>query len=168
MEARHKNFWIKLVCKHGWTRKSRGKGIRKTFFDRSTGCKANIKAAVTGNDKEGVDKFMVRVTGFDVAHNHNVSKSTYNNHASNRRVEDPDVLAFVDELQAAGSKPKLIMQYRPKKKKPHVTLRDMHNMVTKLKEKRKGCATTEERLETVLQELCETRGNRATVFVDDR
>ncbi|ETN15980.1 hypothetical protein PPTG_21845 [Phytophthora nicotianae INRA-310] len=109
---------------------------------------------------------MVRVTGFDVAHNHNVSKSTYNNHASNRRVEDPDVLAFVDELQAAGSKPKLIMQYLPKK--PRMLRYGMHNMVTKLKEKRKGCATTEERLETVLQELCETRGNRATVFVDDR
>ncbi|ETI31576.1 hypothetical protein F443_21487 [Phytophthora nicotianae P1569] len=111
---------------------------------------------------------MVQVTGFDVAHNHNVSESTYNNHASNRRVEDPDVLAFVDELQAAGSKPKLIVQYRPKKKTgKHVTLRDKRNMVTKLKEKRKGGATTEERLETVLQELCETRGNRATVFVDD-
>ncbi|ETK71347.1 hypothetical protein L915_21398, partial [Phytophthora nicotianae] len=108
---------------------------------------------------------MVRVTGFDGAHNHNVSKSTYKNHASNRRVEDPDVLAFVDELQAAGSKPKLIMQYL--RKKTHVTLRDMHNMVTKLKEKRKGGATTEERLETVLQELCETRDNRTTVFGND-
>ncbi|OWZ22176.1 ABC transporter [Phytophthora megakarya] len=41
-----KNFWIKLVCTHGWTRKSRGKGIRKSFFDKATGCKANIKAAI--------------------------------------------------------------------------------------------------------------------------
>ncbi|ETM99555.1 hypothetical protein PPTG_18825 [Phytophthora nicotianae INRA-310] len=156
-----KNFWIKLVCTHGWTRKSRGKGNCKTFF----GCKANIKAAVTWNDKDGVNKFMVRVTGFDGAHNHNVSESTYKNHASNRRVEDPDVLAFVDELQAAGSKPKLIMQYL--RKKTRVTLRDVHNLVTKLKEKRKGGATTEERLETVLRELCETRGNWTTVFGND-
>ncbi|ETL78584.1 hypothetical protein L917_20625, partial [Phytophthora nicotianae] len=48
-----------------------------------------------------------------------------------------------------------------------VTLWDVHNLVTKLKEKRKGGATTEERLETVLRELCETRGNWTTVFGND-
>jgi hypothetical protein len=42
----------------------------------------------------------------------------------------------------------------------------VHNMVSKMREKRRG-ATTEERLEAVLQALCESRGNRASVFVDD-
>ncbi|ETP15749.1 hypothetical protein F441_09562, partial [Phytophthora nicotianae CJ01A1] len=32
-----KNFWIMLVCTHGWSRKSRGKGIRKSYFEKSTG-----------------------------------------------------------------------------------------------------------------------------------
>ncbi|POM76283.1 ABC Superfamily [Phytophthora palmivora] len=59
------------------------------------------------------------------------------------------------------------MQYLRKKTGKNVTLRDVHNMVTKLKEKRRGKATTEERLEVVLREVCESRGNRATVFVDD-
>jgi hypothetical protein len=108
-----KNFWIKLVCTHGWKRKSRGKGIRKSYFEKTTGCKANIKAAVVWNvDNHG---FMVRVTGFDVSHNHNVSKAVFENHVSNRRVEDPSILSFVEELQAAGSKPKLILQYLRKK-----------------------------------------------------
>lgn len=107
------NFWIKLVCSHGWKRKSRGKGIRRSFFEKTTGCKANIKAAVVWNDEH--DTFMVRVTDFDVRHNHNVSRATFESHVSNRRVEDPDILAFVDELQAAGSKPKLIMQFLRKK-----------------------------------------------------
>ncbi|KAG6971809.1 hypothetical protein JG687_00001809, partial [Phytophthora cactorum] len=40
-------------------------------------------------------------------------------------------------------------------------------MVTKVKEKRRGYATAEERLEAVLRGICEGRGNRASVFVDD-
>ncbi|KAG1709716.1 hypothetical protein DVH05_020370 [Phytophthora capsici] len=110
-----KSFWIKLVCTHGWLRKSRGTGQRKCHFDKSTGCKANVKAAVTWNDAIGYKKFMVRVTAFDVVHNHKVSKALYDNHSSNRRIENPTILAFVDELQAAGSKPKMIMQYLRKK-----------------------------------------------------
>eukprot|EP00644_Phytophthora_capsici_P007492 jgi/Phyca11/111841/e_gw1.21.270.1 len=162
-----KSFWIKLVCTHGWLRKSRGTGQRKCHFDKSTGCKANVKAAVTWNDAIGYKKFMVRVTAFDVVHNHKVSKALYDNHSSNRRIENPTILAFVDELQAAGSKPKMIMQYLRKKTGKNVTLRDVHNMVAKMKEKRRGGASTEERLEMVLRGLCEGRGNRASVYVDD-
>ncbi|KAE9159456.1 hypothetical protein PF005_g32034 [Phytophthora fragariae] len=110
---------------------------------------------------------MVRVTGFDVSHNHNVSKAIYKNHASIRRVDDPAVLSFVDELQAAGSKPKLIMQFARKKTGKNVALRDIHNMVAKMRERRRGGATVEERLETVLRSFCKTRGNRASVYVDD-
>lgn len=49
----------------------------------------------------------------------------------------------------------------------NVMLRDVHNMVSKMKEKRKRGATVEERLETVLRGVCESRGNRASVFIDD-
>ncbi|OWZ02190.1 ABC transporter, partial [Phytophthora megakarya] len=122
-----KTFWTKLGCTHDWNTKSRGKGIRKCHFDRGTGCKANIKAAVAWNDAEGV--FMVRVTDYDVRHNHAVSKATYQNHVSNRQVQDSTLLAFVDELQAAGAKPKLMMQYLRKKTGKNVTLRDVHNLV---------------------------------------
>lgn len=40
-------------------------------------------------------------------------------------------------------------------------------MVARLKDKRRGKESTEERLEAVLRDVCESRGNRATVFVDD-
>ncbi|KAE9014348.1 hypothetical protein PR001_g15164 [Phytophthora rubi] len=36
-----------------------------------------------------------------------------------------------------------------------------------MKEERRGGATTRERLKAVLRGLCESRGNRATVFVDE-
>ena len=58
---------------------------------------------------------------------------------------------------------KLLRVYLGKK----VTLRDVHNMMSRLKEKRREKGSTEERLEGVLCEVCKGRGNRATVCVDD-
>ncbi|KAE8964161.1 hypothetical protein PR002_g29058, partial [Phytophthora rubi] len=40
------------------------------------------------------------------------------------------------------------------------------DILAAMKEERRGGATTEERLEAVLRELCGSRGNRATVCVD--
>ncbi|KAG2820143.1 hypothetical protein PC113_g22641 [Phytophthora cactorum] len=96
---------------------------------------------------------MVRVTDVDVTHKYKVSRAQYGNHASNRRVEDPVLLAFVDELHAAGSKPKLIVQYLRKKTGKNVLLCDVHNRVAKMKEKQRGYATAEERLEAVLRRV---------------
>ncbi|KAG6971775.1 hypothetical protein JG687_00001810, partial [Phytophthora cactorum] len=56
--AKFNNFWVKLVCTHSWSQKRRGKGIRKCYFEKTTGCKASIKAAVTWNDTENFNKFM--------------------------------------------------------------------------------------------------------------
>ncbi|OWZ01036.1 ABC transporter [Phytophthora megakarya] len=83
-----KTFWTKLVCTHGWNRKSCVKGIQ---------CNADITAAVAWNDTEGA--LMVRMTDYDVLHNHAVSKATCQNHVSNCQVQDPTVLAFMNELQ---------------------------------------------------------------------
>ncbi|KAG6955470.1 hypothetical protein JG688_00011874 [Phytophthora aleatoria] len=59
------------------------------------------------------------------------------------------------------------MQFLRKKTGKNATLRGVHKMVTKVKERRRGSATTEERLEAVLRGICESRGSRASVFVDD-
>ncbi|KAG6943629.1 hypothetical protein JG688_00017513 [Phytophthora aleatoria] len=120
---------------------------------------AIIKAVVAWNDAEST--YMVRVARFDVVHNHQISKAIFENHVSNRRVEDPNLLTIVDELQEAGSKPKLIIQFLRKKTGKYVTLRDMHNMVARMKAKRREGPTTEERLELIVRELWERRGNRA-------
>ncbi|KAG2813855.1 hypothetical protein PC129_g12854 [Phytophthora cactorum] len=60
------------------------------------------------------------------------------------------------------------MQYLRKKTGKNATLRDVHNMVVRMKEKRRGGSTTKERLDQVLRELCEGRGNRATFFEDEK
>ncbi|OWZ10331.1 ABC transporter [Phytophthora megakarya] len=48
-------------------------------------------------------------------HNHALDSRSYGNHPSNRRVEDEAMIDFVDELQAAGAKKKLILQFLKKK-----------------------------------------------------
>ncbi|POM72260.1 Hypothetical protein PHPALM_11054, partial [Phytophthora palmivora] len=40
-------------------------------------------------------------------------------------------------------------------------------MVARMRERRRGGVSVEKRLETVMRNFCKTRGNRATVFVDD-
>ncbi|KAE8891605.1 hypothetical protein PF003_g24352 [Phytophthora fragariae] len=65
-----KTYWVKLICTHGWRRKSRSTGQRKSIFNKSTQCKADVKAAVAwNNDKQ---QFMIRTTGYSTDHNHRV------------------------------------------------------------------------------------------------
>ncbi|KAF1795039.1 hypothetical protein GQ600_17249 [Phytophthora cactorum] len=85
------------------------------------------------------------VTQQVTAHNH-PDQLTYANHPSNCRVEDVDVLDFVEELQAAESK-SLYATY-------------------KTKEARRGSITVESRLDCCFREFCSHEGNTATVYVD--
>ncbi|OWZ11260.1 ABC transporter, partial [Phytophthora megakarya] len=160
-----KTYRVKLICTHGWKRKSGRTGQRKSYFSKSTECKADVKATVVRN--EHGRKFMVRVTGCNTQHNHRVGRSVYDNHPSVRRVEDPVILAFVDVMQSAGSKPKRIMQFLREKTGKNVTFRDVHSMVSRMREERRGSETVEQRLESLLRGFCERRGNRASVYVDD-
>ncbi|KAE9113457.1 hypothetical protein PF010_g10062 [Phytophthora fragariae] len=77
--------------------------------------------------------------------------------------------AYIKEYQAATHK---IFRQRTstsvtKRNRMNVTRRDVRNMISRMEEERRGGATTEEHLEAVLRGLCESRGNRATVFVDE-
>ncbi|KAE9208601.1 hypothetical protein PF002_g19345 [Phytophthora fragariae] len=75
--------------------------------------------------------FRVKVTQQITSHNHTLGQRVYANHPSNRRIDDPEVIDFVDELQAAGAKNKLIMKYLRQRTGKQVTLRDVHNLVAK-------------------------------------
>ncbi|KAG2858944.1 hypothetical protein PC129_g15517 [Phytophthora cactorum] len=100
---------------------------------------------------------MVRVTGSSTSHNHRVDRAVYENHPPVHRVEDPVLLAFVDVMQSSGSKPKRIMQFLREKTGHNVTLRDVHNMVARMREERRGSDTVEQRLETLLRGFCGRR-----------
>ncbi|KAG2824406.1 hypothetical protein PC113_g22042 [Phytophthora cactorum] len=65
--------------------------------------------------------FHVKITHQDTTHNHTLESGSYGNHPSVRRVQDEDVIDFVDELQAAGVKKKLMLQFLMKKTDKHVS-----------------------------------------------
>ncbi|KAG2789792.1 hypothetical protein PC129_g20494 [Phytophthora cactorum] len=54
-----------------------------------------------------------------------------------------------------------------KKTSKHVTLRNVRNLVAKLKEARRGSTTVESRLEAGLRRFYSRKGFTATIYVDD-
>ncbi|KAK1939137.1 Zinc finger SWIM domain-containing protein 3 [Phytophthora citrophthora] len=125
-------------------------------------------------------------------HNHSLGRRQFDNHPSNRRIDEPGLVELVRDLSSACSKAKLIMQHLRLKSGQYAqkqslyvyapiiahtqsylilgkqaTLRDVHNLVAKLKAMRNGSASVEERLKARLREFCTQSGNTATVFIDD-
>lgn len=139
--------------------------VALNYFVKSTGCEASLSLTVVWTAKKG---FQVKITQQNTIHNHSLDSTPYDNHPANRRVDDKDVIGFVDELQMAGAKKKLILEYLSRKTGKQVTLRDVHNLVQKLKESRRGSTTVETRLDCILRDFCSSRkGNTATIYVDD-
>ncbi|KAG3103959.1 hypothetical protein PI124_g13088 [Phytophthora idaei] len=123
-------YYQRLICTHGWPRASRSTGKRESYFKKSTLCEAQLSLTVVWCGDRG---FLVKVTQQVTEHNHTLDQRTYENHPSNRRIDDPGVIDFVAELQAAGAKNKLSMRYLRRRTGKQVTLRDVHNLVSKLK-----------------------------------
>ncbi|KAG6956595.1 hypothetical protein JG688_00011356 [Phytophthora aleatoria] len=61
----------------------------------------------------------------------------------------------------------MIMQFLRRQTGKNVALRDVPNLVSKLKEARRGQTKTEDRLELVLRNFCRGKGNTATIYVND-
>nr|KAE8945800.1 hypothetical protein PF009_g4554 [Phytophthora fragariae] len=158
-------YYRRLCCTHIWSRPSRSTGKRKNYFVKSTKCEAQLSLMVVWGADNG---FQVKVTQQNTTHNHRLGSTSYENHPVNRRVDDADVINFVDELQMAGARKKLILEYLRRKTGKKATLRDVHNLVQKRKDARRGSTTVEARLDTMLREFCSSRKeNTATIYVDD-
>ncbi|ETI56235.1 hypothetical protein F443_01178 [Phytophthora nicotianae P1569] len=145
------DYYKKLLCTHGWGTKPRGDGTRTGHIGRSTGCGVNLSATVSRCPT--TNSWRICVTTHNRTHNHRLRKEVYANYPSTRRVTDPGVLDFVDKLVKAGAKPKRILKYLQETTGKRVILRDVRNLVQRLKAKRRGQATVEERLEAVLRKV---------------
>ncbi|KAG3124472.1 hypothetical protein PI126_g23242 [Phytophthora idaei] len=84
-----------------------------------------------------------------------------------QKVTDPDVLDFVDELIRAGGKPKKILKYLKETTGKRVILRVVHNLVQRLRAKRRGSGSVEARLKAVLRKFFANRDYSPSIFVDD-
>ncbi|KAE9171742.1 hypothetical protein PF005_g27020 [Phytophthora fragariae] len=159
------DYYKKLLCTHGWEKNTRGDGRRTGHHNRSTGCTVNLSATISRCPSS--DPWRIYVSTHRRTHNHRLRREVYENYPSTRRVTDPSVLDFDDEVVKAGSKPKKILKYLQETTGKRVILRDMHNLVHRLKVKRRGTDAVEERLEAVLRKFCASRGNNASIFVDE-
>ncbi|KAG2817908.1 hypothetical protein PC116_g26638, partial [Phytophthora cactorum] len=101
------------------------------------------------------------------SHNHKLDKDGFEHYPSNRKVTDPDVLDFVDELIRAGGKPKKILKYLKETTGKRVILRVVHNLVQHLRAKRRGSDSVEARLKAVLRKFFANRDYSPSIFVDD-
>ncbi|ETM43130.1 hypothetical protein L914_11335 [Phytophthora nicotianae] len=117
----------KFIGTNGWNKSSRGQGHRTGHLERSFGCQVVLCATV------------MRCPATE----------TFRSYPSNRRIADPDVIDLVDELIKAGGKPKKILRYLHETTGKCVTLRDVHNMVQRLKPKRHGSATVKDKVQTI-------------------
>ncbi|OWZ02661.1 ABC transporter [Phytophthora megakarya] len=138
---------------HAKDDRKRGKGKRTGHVVRSTNCSAGIAATLMHDER--AKRFRVKVTRSVYTHNHKVDPRIFERYASERRVDDEEVLGVVGD--------KRYITLADKK----LTLKDVHNLVQRLKRERRPAATVEDRLEIVLRKFCRSRGNSATVFVDD-
>ncbi|OWZ21112.1 ABC transporter [Phytophthora megakarya] len=154
-------YYVRLCCTHGWRRRSSSTGKRKNYFVKSTECDAQLSITVVWVPDIG---FQLNVTQQNTTHNHALGSSSYDNHPVNRGVDNTAVIDFVDELQVAGAKKELMLEYiRLKTGK-----RDVHNLVQNLKDARQGSTTVETRHEAILHNFSNCRNdNTATVIVDD-
>lgn len=103
------DYYKKLVCTHGWEKNPRGEGQRTGHIHHSTNCGVNLSATVTLCPTTGT--WRVHVSTHNRTHNHRLRREVYQNYPATRRVTEPGILDFVDELVKAGSKPKKILKY---------------------------------------------------------
>ncbi|KAI9998187.1 hypothetical protein PInf_002522 [Phytophthora infestans] len=158
-----------LVCTHAGTLKSRGKGKRARQESRATKCRAQINACVRViNNKSDDPKFALCVTTAKLAHNHRLDRMTHQQYASVRTAPSTRVVDTVDILSKAGAKKKRILEYILENADNSVEIRDVHNLVRKLKERETAGTTSKVRLKTWLTEFREEPGNIGRIFVDNR
>ncbi|KAG3099246.1 hypothetical protein PI125_g15077 [Phytophthora idaei] len=109
----------------------------------------------------------VCATNHKRSHNHKLDKDGFEHYPSNRKVTDPDVLDVVDELIRAGGKPKKILKYLKETTGKRVILCVVHNLVQRLRAKRRGSGSVEARLKAVLGKFFANSDYSPSILVDD-
>ncbi|ETL94916.1 hypothetical protein L917_07208 [Phytophthora nicotianae] len=167
------NEWIvynkTLVCTYAGKYKARGKGKRPRQEVRTTQCGAQINACVRVVKGSADDPiFSLCVTVAKLQHNHPRTRQNYEQYASVRTELPSAAVETVDVLRKMGAKKKSILQYIHDNSGCSMKIRDVHNLVRRLKEQEVAGTTSKHRRRTWMMEFNETPGNIARVFVENR
>ncbi|KAI5698947.1 hypothetical protein M8J76_014534 [Diaphorina citri] len=111
---------ISYKCVHGGTFKSKGKGKRKTP-SLVQNCPFSMKVTMTKNGQN------LEVTQYTNSHNHEVSKTRFDELAKQRKMETKDQES-AKEMLALRCNKKLLKQHLCEETGKKVTLKDIHNL----------------------------------------
>ncbi|KAF1775111.1 hypothetical protein GQ600_24733 [Phytophthora cactorum] len=101
-----------------------------------------------------------------LAHNHALSKHTFNQYPHNRTALEPEMVTTVNELRNAGAKKERILKYIFDNSKCNPSNKDVHNLVRKQKKQKDTAITSAKRLKQWMIEVSEEPGNVGRNFVD--
>lgn len=152
-----------LDCTHAGKYRNRGQpnGKSKRREVRTIGCRASISLCM--KKREG--KWVVEVTKQRRRHCHHLSKPLRENYASVRGNFDDDTKDQVDFLRRAGVNAKKILEIIKTQTVCDATVKDVHNLLQRLRQAEIAGTTDEMRLRDRLFAFCEEDVNNvATVF----
>lgn len=90
--------------------------------------------------------YYVVITKTHLVHNHPFNRDTFIGYAKNRLQLDDTTRATVNAIRKAGANRKKILQYIVENSGCEPSIRDVHNLVAKLKAEERDGATTDDRM----------------------
>ncbi|KAE8886905.1 hypothetical protein PF003_g29132 [Phytophthora fragariae] len=119
------------ICTHGWKVRSRSTGLRPVQRVTFTGCKVRFVAQVY---EHSAGRWWIQVKLEFYGHNHHVSEEVFRSYPSKRMVPaDPPKMSDAELLVNSGSKPSRIYDYIRDNSIHRVKMRDVYNIVTRVK-----------------------------------
>ncbi|CAI5737041.1 unnamed protein product [Hyaloperonospora brassicae] len=133
-----------FLCTHGWKRRSRGSGQRRSHTVRAAECP--VKVCATLQRTEGSNTWNVVVTKHLTEHNHNLSEALYLQYSDVRRVRDPEVLAQAEQLWRGGAARRRVFELL-KEQSPNqvILMKDVHNLVQRWQSQERRAGQGEQR-----------------------
>lgn len=126
------NYSVTLVCTHSGAFVSRGTGKRARQEVRATRCDAQINACLKLADPAR-NVYEVHVTRALLTHNHRLDRETFGQYSSTRLNLPDALLECVELMRRAGVKPRDIRAYIVEHSSCAPTLKDVQNMLSRLK-----------------------------------
>uniref|UniRef100_A0AAV1TMJ4 FAR1 domain-containing protein n=1 Tax=Peronospora matthiolae TaxID=2874970 RepID=A0AAV1TMJ4_9STRA len=117
-----------FLCTHGWKRRGRGSGQRRSHNVRAAACPVKVCATLQRTD--GSSTWNVVVTKHWTEHNHDLSEALYLQYSDVRRVRDPEVLEQAEQLWRGGATRRRVFELL-KERSPNqvIIMKDVHNLV---------------------------------------
>ncbi|POM62367.1 LOW QUALITY PROTEIN: hypothetical protein PHPALM_28481 [Phytophthora palmivora] len=104
-----------------------------------------------------------KVTTYD----HDVGPGVYETYHEARQVSDDEVLTGVRMLHRGGANRKRILEYTSENSSVQPEMKDVHNLVARLKTENYAVPTVEERISSILGGFTSENGNMARVYANE-